>query len=265
MPALPKIPPRGRHVTSEPLVVATHLLGAPLASFRRRAWAYAVDLVVFGAVVGSLFMALSLLSIHRDDPTFLPRLQAFVAQGGGDEEDNDRIGLDLLKLVVKRAPGALPMDLVDAVDAGDLETISERWLSQDLVVGFGSGRTTLTRQDDKLVMKLGTDVMLGDYSSFFSWGAVFVGWFTLWARLTRGRSPGKWLAGVRVVRLDGRPLGWWASFSRAGGYSASAATLLLGFLEMIWDPNRQTLHDRIAATVVLRGRRSPASPAPADP
>ena len=52
--------------------------------------------------------------------------------------------------------------------------------------------------------------------------------------------------------LLGAPL---ATFRRrAGGYSASAATALLGFLEMIWDPNRQTLHDRIAATVVLRAR-----------
>jgi len=68
-----------------------------------------------------------------------------------------------------------------------------------------------------------------------------------------------------VARLDGRPLRWWDAFGRAGGYSASAATLLLGFLEMIWDPNRQTLHDRIAATVVLRGRRSPSGSGPADP
>ena len=73
-------------------------------------------------------------------------------------------------------------------------------------------------------------------------------------RLTRGRSLGKALLGLRIVRLDGRPLTWWNAFCRAGGYSASAATALLGFLEMIWDLNRQTLHDRIAATVVLRVR-----------
>jgi len=36
--------------------------------------------------------------------------------------------------------------------------------------------------------------------------------------------------------------------------SASTATALLGFLEMIWALNRQTLHDRIAATVALRVR-----------
>ena len=81
-----------------------------------------------------------------------------------------------------------------------------------------------------------------------------MGWFTLWLRLTRGRSPGKYLFRMRVVRLDGKKLGWWDAFSRAGGYSASAATLLLGFLEAIWHPNRQAIHDRIAGTVVVRSR-----------
>jgi uncharacterized RDD family membrane protein YckC len=107
---------------------------------------------------------------------------------------------------------------------------------------------------------MGKDVWLGNWSGFFRWGGFFVAWFTLWTRVGRGRTFGKWVMGLRVVRLDGRPLGWWTAFTRAGGYSASAATAFLGFLEMIWDPNRQALHDRVAATVVLRGRRAPAPP-----
>jgi uncharacterized RDD family membrane protein YckC len=104
--------------------------------------------------------------------------------------------------------------------------------------------------------------LLGEFSGFFSWGAFCVGWFTLWSRLTGGRSPGKWLCGIRVVRLDGRRFGWWYALGRAGGYGAGAATLLPGFLEMTGDSNRQALHERTAATVVLRGRR-PSGPEPA--
>jgi uncharacterized RDD family membrane protein YckC len=55
-----------------------------------------------------------------------------------------------------------------------------------------------------------------------------------------------------VVRLDGKPIGLWVAFNRFGGYAASIFTGLLGFAEMFWDPNRQALHDRIAATVVTR-------------
>lgn len=39
---------------------------------------------------------------------------------------------------------------------------------------------------------------------------------------------------------------------RFGGYAASIATGLVGFLQVLWDANRQGLHDRIAGTVVLR-------------
>ena len=81
---------------------------------------------------------------------------------------------------------------------------------------------------------------------------MFVAWFTLWTLITRGRSPGKALVRIRVVRLDGKEMRLWDCFSRSAGYSASAATLLLGFLEVIWDPNRQAIHDKIAGTVVVR-------------
>jgi uncharacterized RDD family membrane protein YckC len=67
----------------------------------------------------------------------------------------------------------------------------------------------------------------------------------------KGKTPGKTLAGIRVTVLDGRRLSLWNSFGRAGRYAASAAT---GFLEAFWHPNRQTIHDRIAGTVVTRER-----------
>ena len=48
------------------------------------------------------------------------------------------------------------------------------------------------------------------------------------------------------------------AFGRAGGYSASLSTFGLGFLEALWNPNRQTIHDRISGTVVLRCSRKRA-------
>ncbi len=77
-------------------------------------------------------------------------------------------------------------------------------------------------------------------------------YFALFTWLLKGPAPGKWLLGVRVVRLDGRPLTLWDAFGRTGGYSASLSTLGLGFVEALWNPNRQTMHDRISGTVVVR-------------
>lgn len=83
----------------------------------------------------------------------------------------------------------------------------------------------------------------------FGWSGLY---FTLFVTLWRGMTPGKRLMRIRIVRLDGKPIGWWVAFNRFGGYAASIFTGLLGFFEMIWDLNRQALHDRIAATVVVK-------------
>lgn len=88
-------------------------------------------------------------------------------------------------------------------------------------------------------------------SHVVSWGTIYM---TLFLALWQGRTPGKRVFGLQVLRLDGRPLGLLAAFERTGGYAAGAATSLLGFARVWWDPNRQAIHDKIADTVVVRER-----------
>lgn len=85
----------------------------------------------------------------------------------------------------------------------------------------------------------------------FGWGTVYL---TLFLALWQGRTPGKKAMGLRVVRLNGEPLGLYMSLERAGGYMAGLATGLLGFAQVWWDPNRQAIHDKITETVVIRER-----------
>lgn len=91
--------------------------------------------------------------------------------------------------------------------------------------------------------------LLDDIGLSLGWAGLYFTFFLGW---WKGRTPGKRLLGVRVVRLDGRPLGYWVSFERYGGYAASLFTGLEGFARIFWDPNRQTLEDRLAGTVVVR-------------
>ena len=72
-----------------------------------------------------------------------------------------------------------------------------------------------------------------------------------------GRTLGKWVAGLRVERLDGVPL----SFGRAllrhlAGYPLTLLTLGLGFLLAAFNSRGRALHDLLAGTVVVRARRS---------
>lgn len=76
-------------------------------------------------------------------------------------------------------------------------------------------------------------------------------YFTVALSVFRGFTVGKRVMGIRVIRLDGQPLNWWAALERAGGYVAGVATGFLGFAQIFWDPNRQCVHDKIGGTVVV--------------
>lgn len=86
-----------------------------------------------------------------------------------------------------------------------------------------------------------------------------IGWsglyFTFLTAFFRGRTPGKRLFGIRVLRLDGRPINYWVAFERFGGYAASLFTGLEGFARILWDRNRQCLEDKLAETVVIQETR----------
>ena len=83
----------------------------------------------------------------------------------------------------------------------------------------------------------------------FGWASLYL---TVALSTWSGRTVGKKLMGIRVLRLDGQPITWWVAFERAGGYAAGFATGLLGFAQVYWDQNRQGIHDRIVGTVVVR-------------
>ena len=73
--------------------------------------------------------------------------------------------------------------------------------------------------------------------------------------LGNGRTPGKWVAGIRVLSLTGVRMGAWQSFERALGYGAAVLEGGLGFLQFFWDHNRMCAQDRLAETIVVDVRR----------
>jgi len=80
-------------------------------------------------------------------------------------------------------------------------------------------------------------------------------YFTLLPALWPGQTLGKRLLGLRVLELTGKRLTPLILFKRYGGYAAGMATGFAGFLQLIWDPNRQAIQDKTAHTVVIDTRR----------
>ncbi len=77
-------------------------------------------------------------------------------------------------------------------------------------------------------------------------------YFALFFRF-HSQTPGKRLLRLKVVDLKGKPrLGWYQSFERAHGYAASALFASLGFLQVLWNAEGLTMHDKIASTTVIK-------------
>lgn len=78
---------------------------------------------------------------------------------------------------------------------------------------------------------------------------------------TRGRTPGAWLLGIKIVRVeDGAEPGVWRAFARAFGALLSEAALGLGYVWALRNPRRQTWHDSMARTIVVVAPRAPRGP-----
>jgi uncharacterized RDD family membrane protein YckC len=74
--------------------------------------------------------------------------------------------------------------------------------------------------------------------------------------LITGRSLGKLVTGLRVVRSDGTIPGFFNVLLRQTlGYLITAATLGLGFVWCVFSSKGRTLHDVLTGTIVVRGRR----------
>lgn len=83
-----------------------------------------------------------------------------------------------------------------------------------------------------------------------------------------GQTLGKQFVGIRVVRTDGEPVGFWLGVLR----TVVAQQLLIGItfylyaiVDYLWplrDPQNQALHDKIARTWVLRTTAATGAPPP---
>lgn len=151
--------------------------------------------------------------------------------------------------LLAEAQAALAGDRIERLERSEGELRAQnRRLATDLQ--RARGRRGLRR----FVSGLADDLGVG-----FGWLAVY---FTAFVVLWNGRTPGKRLLGIRIIRLDARPLTWWLAFERFGGYAASFSTGLLGFAQILWDRNRQGMHDKFIATVVIRDGAARADAAP---
>ena len=75
----------------------------------------------------------------------------------------------------------------------------------------------------------------------------------LW--VVKGASLGGLITGLRVIRLDGRPLDARVALVRSLASFLSLFSLGLGQLWCVWDRDQQTWQDQLAGTVIVTEER----------
>ncbi|MBI4625110.1 MAG: RDD family protein [Verrucomicrobia bacterium] len=68
----------------------------------------------------------------------------------------------------------------------------------------------------------------------------------------KGTTIGGIVCGLKVVRIDGREIDWATAIVRALGCFLSLAVVGLGFIWVAFDDEKQSWHDKIAGTTVVR-------------
>jgi hypothetical protein len=273
-------------VTPEAFQIDPALLGLPLASPWRRLSALLVDLALVGiltaaladaqvllwAAIGVILVRVALKRAGRpvtQASTFLLRasvgclgvliltivgtVAAFSVMSDAQREDvtvdlieaGAELGvLDSTRIVPGRADsadGAAPV-----ATAARLDTVAELEARvAELTTQLATERRTFASLMAEVWDQIGSAIGL--------WSL----YFALLLPRMRGQTIGKRLLGVRVMRLDGQPITWWAGLERAGGYAAGLATGFLGFAQIFWDRNRQCIHDKIVGTVVVAAGAQP--------
>ncbi len=111
------------------------------------------------------------------------------------------------------------------------------------------------------VLGLGSGSAEGSSASFnFGTGGTLLNfvlgilYFTLMIGLMNGKTVGGMALGIRVVPADGGGrVSIGKALIRAVVAYVSGFVLVLGYLWMLWDRNKQTWHDKAAGTYVVRG------------
>ncbi len=100
---------------------------------------------------------------------------------------------------------------------------------------------------DVILASILASLVGGPPQGFLVMLAYFAG---MWA--WKGTTVGGVVLNLKVVRLDDRPVTFAVALVRGLAAAFSVIVLFLGFLWMIWDKEKQTWHDKIAGTVVIR-------------
>jgi len=248
-----------RRVVDDPLHVDPGITGAELASPLRRGIASVIDGAILVPPTIAVAVLVAGLSLWWRDPAGFQTIGAMLR---GKAEGAD-VWRGLLPTLVRiEAPG-LPASAAALYEEGHLDEAAAALRDYNIAIALRLSEGVEGDAPPDRTIRLEVEKLIPLPIRAVSLLGVPALYFTLWLAATGGATPGKWLAGTRVRRLDAHRLTLFESFERFAGYIHIPAMLGLPILDLWRDPNRRMPHDRTVHTVVLRHRKVAARhPAP---
>lgn len=295
----PAVKDSRRWITPEPLNVAPALIGAPLGTPVRRAAAMGLDLLVVALLTGVsglwLWLGLGLVLLQlrqrqRSAPASRRNLVGWVGAALvlllALQEAQQRYEAwrhpEEVAAAAKAEEAAELAEVAEALRGVDMPASAAVVVARALEMAASAASAAASsasapavdlsrrvaqleaelaeaRKPQKLRLRDRLSEFLDDIGAGLGWGIVY---FSLLPAWWGGQTVGKKLFRLRIVELTGKPMTVLRSLKRYGGYAAGLATGGLGFLQILWDPNRQGLHDKAAHTAVLDLRAAAEGPRP---
>ena len=155
---------------------------------------------------------------------------------------------DLVDAGFWRRLGALVLDcMIFAVPVSSLSSAAQKVLPKEPGVCEKDDGSTYACD----VLTSSSEAVYGLWLLVVLLVAVFV--YVGYLEGRRGGTPGKRLAGLRVVRAeDGAPLGMSRAIARLFARFLSAMPFFLGYLWMLWDRDGRTWHDGLTRSRVVK-------------
>jgi uncharacterized RDD family membrane protein YckC len=209
------------------LLAGITIAALQLWKIRAQSWTKMIWIVLVLLVL-ALISGQKALDFYENFNTSTPIVQSKTDRDRTDNEDN-----------AEEASAAASASEISAIDkdAANLKKIAK--LEQELKVAH-LPKTLQWREELK---EWGSSI-----GEKFGWAFIYFTFLPYW---WQGQTIGKKVFGLRVVELTGKPLTKMNYLGRYGGYAAGMATGMIGFIQVLWDVNRQAIQDKIAHTVVI--------------
>jgi uncharacterized RDD family membrane protein YckC len=187
----------------------------------------------FGILGLGMVVYLLVLSMKRDKPAAVatPRAAAAPTAAIMAEGQPPLVGAEATPAAL--APALPPISAATLPRAGFWIRVAAALLDA-ILVGMLTGLLSTIWHD------------LG--SAFLLWLAAYH--VAMWAN--KGTTIGGIICGLKVVRIDDRPLDWGVAVVRALGAFLSFVVAGLGFIWVAFDDDKQSWHDKIAGTTIVR-------------